>query len=982
MACAGGILAAPAGDWQLAAGDRVDCHENLESDTMTAPLHFSTALREIVDGGQVLTRPIDLATYACDASMYRLEPLAVVRPRTIEQVQRLLAFCRRERVSMTFRTAGTSLSGQAVTDGVLVDLTRDWRQAEVLDQGRRIRVDPGVVGAAVNARLRPFGAKIGPDPASLEACMIGGILANNSSGMCCGVEKNAYHTLDSLVFVLPSGTVIDTATPSADEEFRRAEPALAAGLLELRNEIASQPELQARIRRKYLTKNTTGYSLNALIDFDRPVDIFSHLLVGSEGTLAFIASAVLRTVPDLPVRYTGLLLFPTIRDACAAIVPLREGGAAALEVMDRAAIRSVQGQPGIPSSLSRLPDDAAGLLVEFQAADPALRPSLEEAARGALDGFRLLEPAGFTHVPAEQAAFWRVRQGMFPSVGAARRRGTTVLIEDVAFPVERLAEAVVDLRALLVRHRYDEAIVFGHAKDGNLHFVITQSFGREAEVDRYARLMDGLVELVAGRYDGALKAEHGTGRNMAPFVEAEWGAEAYAMMRRMKTLADPDGVLNPGVVINDDPRAHLAHLKALPEIDDEVDRCIECGYCEHHCPSRELTMTPRGRIVVRREMQRLKETGGERARLAEIAADYVYDAVDTCAADGLCAVSCPVGIDTGALTKRLRSDGHRRISRSVAAAMARNFGLVESAVRAGLRAGRVAEALVGPRALIGLTRACSAVLRRPTLQWLPPMPAPAGRRRPVTNRGEARAVYFPSCVSRTMGRLPGEPRDRSLIDTLVTLSGRAGHQLWVPDEVDGLCCGVPFSSKGYVEAHRIAVNRTIARFWHWSDEGRLPIVIDTSPCTHGLRTCRSALDADNRQRLDRLTLLDSVEFAARTLLPALTIHRRRGRVVLHPVCSVVRMGLTEELERIARACANEVVVPVDAGCCGFAGDRGWLVPELSASATRREAKEVSALTMVDGCYSSSRTCEIGLSRSTGRAYRSHLYLLEWASRGD
>ena len=939
-------------------------------------------LREIVGDEQVFVRPIDLAAYACDASMYRLEPLAVVKPQTIEQIQQLLALCRRERVPLTFRTAGTSLSGQAVTEGVLVDLSKHWRQADVLDAGRRVRVDPGVVGAAVNARLQPFGAKIGPDPASLEACMMGGILANNSSGMCCGVERNAYHTLDSLVFVLPSGTVIDTASAAADEEFRRAEPALSAGLLQLRSEIAAHPELQARIRRKYLTKNTTGYSLNALVDFDRPVDIFSHLLVGSEGTLAFIARAVLRTVPDLPVRYTGLLLFPTIRDACAAIVPLRDGGAAALEVMDRAAIRSVQGQPGIPPSLSRLSDDAAGLLVEFQAAEESLRPSLEEAALSTLAGLRLLEPAGFTHAPGEQAALWKVRQGMFPSVGAARRRGTTVLIEDVAFPVDRLAEAVVDLRALFARRGYDEAIIFGHAKDGNLHFVITQSFGSESAVARYARLMDDMVDLVVGRYDGALKAEHGTGRNMAPFVETEWGAEAYAIMRRLKALADPDGVLSPGVVINDDTRAHLSHLKALPAVEEEVDKCIECGYCEHRCPSRDLTTTPRQRIVIRREIQRLKEAGGETARLSAIVNDFEYDAVDTCAVDGLCATSCPVGIDTGQLTKRLRADRHRRVGRNVAYLMARHFGLVESAVRAALAAGGLAEAVAGSRALTGLTRACSVVLRRRTLQWLPPMPAPATRRRPATTRGEARAVYFPSCVSRTMGPLPGEPRDRSLMETLVTLAARAGYGLWIPDGVDGHCCGVPFSSKGYVDAHHLAVNRTIERLWHWSDGGRMPVVIDTSPCTYGLRTCRDALSPDNRQRFDSLTLLDSVEFAARTLLPALTIHRRQGRVVLHPVCSIVRMGLSEELARIARACADEVVVPVEAGCCGFAGDRGWLVPELTASATSQEAGEASALAMVDGYYSSSRTCEIGLSRSTGRTYRSHLYLLEWASRND
>jgi D-lactate dehydrogenase len=947
---------------------------------MIASPDLQRALRAIVGDRQVLTRPLDLAAYACDASMYRLEPRAVVRPQTVDHLRQLFALCRRERTPVTFRAAGTSLSGQAVTDGVLVDLARYWRRIEVLDGGLRVRVDPGVVGASVNARLRPFGAKIGPDPASIQACMMGGILANNSSGMCCGVVQNAYHTLDSLVFVLPSGTVIDTASPTADDDLRAAEPALVAGLLELKQEIASRPELNARIRHKYLTKNTTGYSLNALIDFERPADMFAHLLVGSEGTLAFIASAVLRTVPELPVKYTGLLFFPTIRDACAAIPSLRDAGAIAVEVMDRAALRSVEREPGMPPSLKRLPAEAASLLVEFQAADESSRPSLEVSARSAIDGLCLLEPARFTHASAEQAALWRVRQGMFPSVGAVRRRGTTVLIEDVAFPVHRLADAVVDLRALFERHGYDEAIVFGHAKDGNLHFVLTQSFNDDAEIARYAGLMDDIVDFVVRRYDGALKAEHGTGRNMAPFVETEWGPDAYAIMRRLKALADPDHLLNPGVILNEDPHAHLAHLKDLPGVEDEVDKCIECGYCERRCPSRDLTTTPRQRIVVRRQMERLKALDDAVARIAELDADFEYDGLDTCAADGLCALSCPVGIDTGLLTKRLRASRHLPAGHRAAVWMARHFAAVESVVRVALQVGGATERLVGSRAMAALTRLPSIVLRRRTPRWLPPMPAAATGRGPATSRMDAAAVYFPSCVSRTMGRLPGEPHDGSVVDTMVTLAARAGLPLWVPDDAAGHCCGVPFSSKGYAEAHRLAVNRTVESFWRWTDGGRLPVVVDTSPCTYGLRTSRDVLDAVNQTRLDALTVLDSVEFAARTLVPALTIRRRHRRVVLHPVCSVLKMNVAADLEQIARACADEVIVPLEAGCCGFAGDRGWLVPELAASATRGEADELSALDGVDGYYSSSRTCEIGLSRSTGHVYRSHLYLLEWASR--
>jgi D-lactate dehydrogenase len=939
------------------------------------------ALRAILGHDHVLTRPIDLAAFASDASVYRIVPQAVVRPRSVEHVRELFALARRERVPLAFRAAGTSLSGQAVTDGVLADLSRHWRTIEVLDAGRRVRVEPGAVGASVNARLKRWAAKLGPDPASIHACMMGGILANNSSGMCCGVAQNAYHTLESLVLVLPSGTVVDTAAGQADEALRAAEPALVAGLLALKREIAARPEVEARIRRKYLTKNTTGYSLNAFIDFDHPIDILSHLVIGSEGTLAFIAEAVLRTVPDLPVKYTGLLLFPTVRDACDGIVPLRDAGAAAVELMDRAALRSVERQPGIPPSIPRLPAAAAGLLVEFQAEGGTPAAALEDRAAAGVAGLRLLEPAHFTHASDEQASLWKVRQGMFPSVGAARRRGTAVIIEDVAFPVERLAEAVTDLRLIFARHRYDDAIVFGHAKDGNLHFVISQSFNDEAAIGQYSRMMDDVVDLVVRRYDGALKAEHGTGRNIAPFVETEWGPDAYAIMRRVKALADPENILNPGVLITDDPRAHLAHLKTLPAVDEHVDTCIECGYCEARCPSRDLTLTPRQRIVVCRQMERLRAEGGAEAELRTIEADFEFEALDTCAADGLCATACPVGIDTGMLVKHLRTERRRPLAHRVASFMAMRFALVEKTVRVGLRLGAAAERVLGGRALAAISRIPGLVIRRRTPVWLGPMPGPASGRMPPTDRAGAAAVYFPSCLSRTMGRLPGEPDGLSLPHTFAEVAARAGSPVWIPGDVEGHCCGVPFSSKGYVRAHRTAVNRTIERFWTWSDGGRLPIVVDTSPCSHGLRSCRDELTRENQTRFDALAIVDSVEFAARTLLPALAVRRRRSRVVLHPVCAIVKMNLSGDLERIGRACADEVVVPEEAGCCGFAGDRGWLVPELTASAARREAAAVAAV-QADGYFSSSRTCEIGLTRATGRVYRSHLYLLDWATRPE
>jgi D-lactate dehydrogenase len=933
-------------------------------------------LGRLTNPSRVLTRPIDLIAFASDASFYRLIPKAVVLAQGTAEIKSLFRFSHEQRIPMTFRTAGTSLSGQAVTDGILVEVARFWKGLTVEENGRKVRVQPGVIGGYVNAVLRPYGVKIGPDPASISTCMIGGILSNNSSGMCCGVSQNAYHTLDSMTFVLPSRTVIDTADPRADDTFRSCEQRLAEGLLELKRQIESNPKLYQRIRAKYRMKNTTGYSLNAFIDFERPVDIFQHVLIGAEGTLAFIAEAVLNTVPDLPVKYTGLLLFPNLHDAAATIVPLRDAGAAALEIMDRASLRSVEDQAGSPPSLRKLPGEAAGLLVEFQAAGEGDRASLESVARRTVEGLKLLETPLFTHQAAEQAALWKIRAGMFPSVGAVRKSGTTVIIEDVAFPIEHLADATVDLQKLFLKHGYDNGIIFGHAKDGNLHFVITQSFNDQRAIDQYARFIDEVVKLVVERYYGALKGEHGTGRNMAPFVEAEWGGDAYRIMKRLKELVDPDGLLNPGVIINPNPKAHLADLKRMPVVEDEVDKCIECGYCEPKCPSRTLSTTPRQRIVLRREMQRLKDAGGNGV-LAALEADFPYMALDTCAVDGLCATACPVGIDTGQLTKRFRRLRHSSSAHERALRYADSFASLEARMRLGLRLGHIVQSLLGTGTMVAITRAIRPFAGEFPL-WSADVPHPAGAR-PATERAGARAIYFPTCISRVLGRLPGEKTEQSVMEVFVALARRAGVPVFIPPDVEGVCCGVPFSSKGFDRAHDMLVNKTIEKFYAWSEQGKLPVVIDTTPCTYGIVTCRPHLRPENQKKFDKLRIVDSSQFVHDQLLHKLHMTQRADSVALHPVCSAIKLNLVPKLEGIARACSDKVMVPLSAGCCGFAGDRGFLFPELTEAATRAEADELKGPTQ-DGYYSSSRTCEIGMTRATGQVYVSYLYLLEQATR--
>ncbi len=951
-----------------------------------SPAEILSGLRESIDPTRILIREIDRIAFASDASFYRLIPRAVVQPKSADEVRALFAFSRLHSIPLVFRAGGTSLSGQSITDGILVDVGRHLRSLRVEDNGRAIRLQPGVIGQRANDALSLYQRKIGPDPASIQSCRIGGILSNNASGMCCGVAQNAYHTLRSLTFMLPSGNLIDTASPDADQQFQSLEPAIHRGLLDLRARLLANPALTKKIRAKYLTKNTTGYSLNAFLDHDRAVDIFSHLLIGAEGTLACIAEAVLNTVPDLPVKYTGLLLFDSLRSACTAIAPLREAGAAALELMDRAAMRAVESQPGAPASLRSLPPAAAALLVEFQYASEAQFSAHSALADACVRQLALLSPATLTRHPVTQAQLWKLRKGMFPSVGAVRARGTTAIIEDVAFPVEHLADAALDLRLLLDQHGYRDAILFGHAKDGNLHFVLTQGFNDAQQIDRYRRFIDDLVPLVTVRHHGALKAEHGTGRNMAPFVEAEWGGEALALMRQLKSLVDPENLLNPGVILNDDPRAHLKLLKDFPIVEEEVDQCIECGYCEPRCPSRDFTLTPRQRIAVRREIARLSTDHPSSPDLRELERDFPFMALDTCAVDGLCATDCPVSIDTGQLTRHLRAQRHSALSQWLAQQIARHMRLAESAARAALRIGHLCEKIFGPQSLLRLTQFLSALSQRllgePFWQWSAPMPR-AARTLSTTalapTSADYDAIWFPSCITRTMGSLPGELTDQSLTAVALRLAERAGLHLFIPPDSAGNCCGVPFSSKGFTAAHHDALHHIVANLYRWSDSGRIPIVIDNSPCTHGLKTARQHLPLDAQSLWDKLTFLDSIEFAHHQLLPRLQLHPQPGTVAIHPVCSTVKMHTVDSLTAIAQSCSERVLIPAHSGCCAFAGDRGFLIPALTASATASIAAEVRACQPA-ACVSSSKTCEIAMTRATGQPYRSFLHLLDEASR--
>lgn len=908
--------------------------------------------------------------YGTDASFYRLIPQLVVKVENEAEAVAVIERCRAAQLPAVFRAAGTSLSGQAVTDSVLVQIGNAWSGIEVEEGAGRVTLGPAVVGGRANRALAPYHRKIGPDPASVNAAMVGGIAANNASGMCCGTAQNSYRTLDSMRVVLADGAVLDTAGAGARAAFREHRPELVARIAELAARTRANSTLAGRIRHKYKMKNTTGYSLNALVDFDDPVDIIQHLMIGSEGTLGFISSITFRTVPDPPAKATALLCFPDVRTACAATTLLRRCGVmSAVEIMDRASLRSVEDKPGMPAFLKGLPGDVAALLVEVRAETTAELRQRTALAMRAIGDLPIVEQAPFTEDENESAKLWYVRKGLFPSVGAVREIGTTVIIEDVAFPFDRLADGAVDLQHLFRKYGYHEAIIFGHALEGNLHFVFTQDFGNPREVERYRDFIDEVAHMVVDRYDGALKAEHGTGRNMAPYVELEWGAEAYAAMREIKDIFDPAGLLNPGVILNPDPQAHLKDLKPLPRAHAVVDRCIECGFCEVNCPSRNLTLTPRQRIVVWREISRLRENGGDAARLGKLLDEFSYQGEATCAADGLCSLACPVGIDTGKLVKDLRLQSHSRLAGATADWVAGHMGAVTAGLRVVLNAADLAHAVMGATAMGAVAGAMRKLSGGLVPQWNRYLPKGADPVKQAPGAGADKVVYFPSCVARAMGVARGAPERDSLTSRTASLLRKAGYDVVYPRRLGELCCGMAFASKGFKRQgdRKLAEMKDALR--EASDGGRFPVLFDTSPC---LERVREALAGDGDPEI-----FEPARFTERYLVPRLRWTRQPGTVALHVPCSSRKMGLDAALRAVAERCAERVVVPEDVGCCGFAGDRGFHHPELTASALQGLRAAIPP-----GCeagYSTSRACEIGLSQHAGIHYRSLLYLVDAAT---
>lgn len=931
---------------------------------------FLSSIGSFIPKDRIYTDSLRLLAWGTDAGFYRQTPQIVIRSNDEVEVSRILKEASARHLPVTFRAAGTSLSGQSISESILVVAGKNWEKYTVHGNGERITLQPGIVGAQVNKILAPYGRKFGPDPASIGSCMVGGIVMNNASGMSCGIHANSDRMMTSCRIVFADGTVLDTADKTSREAFAQSHGKLIDEIVKLRDEVLADKALLDRINYKYSIKNVTGLNLLPLVRFSDPFDIIAHLMVGSEGTLGFMSEVTMDTLPVAPFKASAMIYFSDIKEAARAVVAMRPLGVAAAELLDWRSLASVHDTTG---------EGLTAVLTEVQAESEEELQEKVEAVVSTVAPFNTYIPVRFTSDPAETSKYWAIRSGIFPTVGGMRKQGTTCLIEDIAFHIENLPEATADLSDLLDRHGYDDSCIYGHALEGNFHFIINQAFDSEKEVQRYKDMIQDVAKMVVEKYDGSLKAEHGTGRNMAPFVKYEWGEAAFSVMQRIKKAFDPEGLLNPGVIFNDDPECYIRDFKALPvlspapgaseetmEAYKKINKCIECGFCEVNCVSCGLSLSSRTRIVAQREMARLQALGDaeSQARLKELRKQYVYLGEKTCAGDGLCSTSCPMGINVAEMTHELRRAGAASATWAFAAD---HFSLVKNGIRGVLTMAQLGHAVLGTTAM---SATCRGLHELGIPLWTPSMP----RAYRIPNRMELasdeplKVVYFPSCFNQMMGLPKGSEKKRALAEETVDLLRKAGYDVIFPDNKESLCCGTIWESKGMPDIADKKLRELEDALWEASEHGRWPVLCDQSPCLHRMRL-----------GISKMKLYEPAEFIWKFLRDRLEFVQTSEPIAIHATCSTRLMKLQDTLLSLAQLCSSNVIVPEGVGCCGFAGDKGMTNPELNKHALRKLRPQLEKAGVKYG-YSNSRTCEIGLATNSGIPYVSIVYLVNEHTR--
>lgn len=937
------------------------------------PINFNCIIKEkIVNLQSVLhiilhnkkmkqTPFIEALAWGTDAGFYRLIPKYVIHPSNEEEVKSIFHFAKLNKQHITFRAAGTSLSGQAISNSILAVVGKKWEKYEVIDNGRYIKLQPGIIGGRVNQILSKYGYKFAPDPASIKSAMVGGIISNNASGMSCGIHANSNKMIQSARIILSDGTILDTSSESSKTDFISTHKYFIDKIIEIRDKINKDKEIYDIIKTKYSIKNVTGLNMLPFIEHEDPFDIITHLLVGGEGTLAFISEVTMQNIPILPYTASALIYFKDANNGCKCVIDLKRLGADAVELFDYKALLSVKDQV---DDINELPEDTIALLIKIDSSSKEELSNKCNAALQIINKYSTIKQSEFTTDTNLINKYWAIRSGIFPSVGSMRPIGTTCLIEDIAFPIHHIVEATKDLQLLLTKHHYDDAVIYGHALEGNYHFIINQKFETQDDINRYESLMNDVVTMVIDKYNGSLKAEHGTGRNMAPFVKKEWGEKIYSLMKEVKNLFDPDNILNPGVIFNEDSKCHISNIKPLVKCHPLIDKCIECGFCEVNCVTCGFTLSSRQRIVIQREIARLKATNEDDKKLRDLIKDFNYPGNITCAGDGLCSTSCPVKINTGELIHVIREKEieNNKIAQKIGSYSANNLHTIENTLKLGLSVVSGINNIIGDKAMSSIANQLHSISKKIPL-WTPSMPKSAYKVE-TKQKSDLKVVYFPSCINQTMGASKNKYEEKSLQTVTINLLEKAGYEVIFPKNMNNLCCGTIWESKGMPDIAAQKTHELAEALYEATNQGEYPVLCDQSPCLYRMRN-----------NISSLKLYEPVEFILTFLQDKLLFNPIDEVITIHATCSTIKMGLKDELIKLAKLCSNNVVVTEEIGCCAFAGDKGFTHPEINKWALRKLRPQIEKYQITSG-YSNSRTCEIGLTTNGGVPFMNIIYLVD------
>jgi len=836
--------------------------------------------------GEVRDDPATRELYAADASLYRRLPVAALRAAEAADLDAALSAARASGTPVTFRGGGTSLAGQAVGRGLVVDCS-SLRAAEVDPDARRARVEPGVVLADLNAAAAEHGLTFGPDVATASRATLGGMIANNSAGARSIVYGLTADHVEALEVTLADGT---RAT------LRRGQPAPPA--------LEALRPLAAAVDPPRLLRRVSGYNLDALAGDDPD---WPRLACGSEGTLMAVRAAELRLVPLPNARGLALVPFRSVGAALEAVPDLLEAGPSAVELLDRSLLDPENRPPAVARMLGAAIQAPAALLVEHSG------DAEEVAARlAALGGRHITDPG-------EQAAMWEVRRS-----GLARAMSATAglpgdprpipFIEDPAVPPERLPELMRRLEAILAGEGVP-AVIFGHASVGCMHVRPLMDLRVPGAVAAMRRIAEATADLVV-ECGGSLSGEHGDGRARGELLPRMYPQQAMDAFRELKRRLDPEGLLNPGVLIDADPLDSGLRLVASPPrrqarttigfareggLARAGEACNGNGACRASasagamCPSYQALVDERHSTRGRAVLLRAAIEGRLAAGLAD---DGLHEALELCLGCKSCAAECPAQVDV----TRLRSEAlaHRFRAHGVPLA-ARAMGATPTALRAGSRVPGLAR--LGARAA---SRFVGRRLPAPTATWRPPAPGSDGT--PIT--------LLVDTFTKTLHPEVG--------DAAVAVLSAAGARVEV---LDAGCCGRPLLSAGLVEAARRRVRRMLSRVAARAVEGRPLVMLEPS--------CWSMLRDDLLELLPRDPRARWVSEAAVTFEQALEglelppLRPRAGTAIVHRHCHARALGAGDAIERAARMVPGLEVRDSGAGCCGMAGAFGYRHPELS-----------------------------------------------------